>query len=71
MESWTDQQKADRVRHIWDNNVRMVDTMLKQLRECEQEYDSVFPGQHQPDPVFSQIQTVLKTGKVPGSQPER
>ena len=67
-ESWTDQQKAERIKHIWDNNVRMVDTMLTQLRKSEQEYTTAYPSQHQPNPVFSQIETVLKTGKVPGAQ---
>jgi hypothetical protein len=68
MESWTDQQKAERIKLIWDNGVSMVDTMLKQLRESEQEYTGAYPEQHQPDPVFSQIETVLTTGKVPGAQ---
>ena len=70
MESWTEQQKAERIKHIWDNNVRMADTVLKQLRKHEREYDNAYPGQHQPDPVFSQIETVLRTGKVPGAQPD-
>jgi len=63
MESWTDRQKDGRIKQIWDNNARMVDTQLKQLRESEQEYNKAYPGQHQSDPVFSQIRTVLETGE--------
>jgi len=68
MESWTDEQKSERIHHIWDNNARMVDTMLKRLRESEQEYNSAYPGEHQSNPVFSQIQKVLETGETVNAQ---
>jgi len=68
MASWTEPQRAERVQTIWDRNATMVATSLRQLRECEQKYNGAYPGQHRPDPFFSQLQKVLETGETVNAQ---
>ena len=68
MESWTDQQRGDRIQTHWDVGVHNVLTQLDLLGERETQYLAEYPKQHQSDPVFAQIREALETGNIGPAQ---